>query len=239
MAEVDVVMLPEVVAFCIKAASQSDLNLSWKIQHSIRGTTVLLHWRDRAEVGSQDQRPAAPAVASHNQGLAKRKKKKWIRRNQKRLADFKTRKSREGSAGLQDNPDLDTAASMTGSGHVDTNSDIAACAKSESSKVDLCSCDTVVFEERNGVPGVNYEFDGKAGWIPVRERRRGKSRLKPHAQDDNDSDSETEDLIIPKNATVRFLPNEGSPGLHIATHKVRYWSPIAVRTRSKLGLGLP
>ena len=208
------VMLPEVVAFCIKAASQSDLNLSWKIQHSIRGTTVLLHWRDRAEVGLQDQRPAAPAVASHNQGLAKRKKKKspsQIRRNQKRLADFKRRKSREGSAGLQDNPDLDTTASMTGPGHVDTNSDTASCAaESESSKVDLCSCDTVVFEERNGVLGVNYEVDGKAGWIPVRERRRGKSRLKPHTQDDNDSDSEddndsdseTEDLIIPKNATV-------------------------------------
>ena len=152
------VMLPECVAFCIKAASQFDLNLSWKIQHSIRGTTVLLHWRDRAEVGSQDQRPAAPAVASHNQGLAKRKKKKsplQIRRNQERLPDFKRRKSREGSAGLQDNPDLDTAASMTGSGHVDTSSDIAACDESESSKVDLCSCDTVVFEERNGVPGVN------------------------------------------------------------------------------------
>ena len=150
MAEVDVVMLPECVAFCIKAASQFDLNLSWKIQHSIRGTTVLLHWRDRAEVGSQDQIPAAPTVASHNQGLAKRKKKKspsQIRRNQKRLPDFKRRKSREGSAGLQDNPDLDTAASMTGSGHVDTSSDIAACDESESSKVDLCSCDTVVFED--------------------------------------------------------------------------------------------
>ena len=86
---------------------------------------------------------------------------------------------------------------------------------------------------------MNYEVDGKAGWIPVCECRRGKSRLKPNAQDNNDSDSETEDLIIHKNATVRFLPNEGSPGLHIATHRVRYWSPIAVRTRSKLGLGLP
>ena len=33
MAEVDVVMLPEVVAFCIKDALQTNRNLSWKIQH--------------------------------------------------------------------------------------------------------------------------------------------------------------------------------------------------------------
>uniref|UniRef100_A0A1X7UDJ1 Uncharacterized protein n=1 Tax=Amphimedon queenslandica TaxID=400682 RepID=A0A1X7UDJ1_AMPQE len=102
------VMLPEVVAFCIRDALQTNLNLSWKIQHSNRGTTVVLYWRDRAEVGFQDQslRQAVPAVASHNQGHAKRKKKSpsQIRRNQKRLADFKRRKSREGSTGLKDNP---------------------------------------------------------------------------------------------------------------------------------------
>lgn len=77
---------------------------------------------------------------------------------------------------------------------MDSNGDIAA-SESSTSKVDLCSCDSVVFKERNGVPGVNYEVDGKASWIPVRERRRGKSRLKPY---DKDSDSETEELTLPQ-----------------------------------------
>uniref|UniRef100_A0A1X7SNU6 Uncharacterized protein n=1 Tax=Amphimedon queenslandica TaxID=400682 RepID=A0A1X7SNU6_AMPQE len=43
------VMLPEVVAFCIRDALQTNLNLSWMIQHSNRGTTVVLYWRDRAK----------------------------------------------------------------------------------------------------------------------------------------------------------------------------------------------
>uniref|UniRef100_A0A1X7UC51 Uncharacterized protein n=1 Tax=Amphimedon queenslandica TaxID=400682 RepID=A0A1X7UC51_AMPQE len=195
--------------------------------------------KNRAEVDFQDQslRQAVPAVASHNQGHAKRKKKSLsqIRRNQKRLADFKRRKSREGSTGLKDNPvklDQENTAAIADSDHVDTNGDIAA-SESSTSKIDLCSCDSVVFEERNGVPGVNYEVDGKAGWIPVREHRRGKSHLKQH---DEGSDSETEELRLPVNATVRFLSRDGSPGLHIANHKVKYWPPIAVRTRSKLGL---
>ena len=78
------------------------------------------------------------------------------------MAYFKRSKSQEGSTGLTDKLDRENTAAIADSDHVDTNGDIAA-SESSTSKVDICSCDSVVFEECNGVPGVSYEVDGKAG----------------------------------------------------------------------------
>ena len=49
-------VLPEVVALCINSALNSGRNLSWKIQHSLSGTSVQLFWksdRDSSEINRQ------------------------------------------------------------------------------------------------------------------------------------------------------------------------------------------
>ena len=105
--------------------------------------------------------------------------------------------------------------------------------------VNLGSCSTVEFEQRDGVLGVSYvsEDGGLAVWTPVRQCRRGQTRSGRKLNHNCDSDSDTEDLVIPRSAIVKYMTAaNGSPILHIATTKTRSWTPIAARTRSKSNL---
>uniref|UniRef100_A0A1X7VKU7 Uncharacterized protein n=1 Tax=Amphimedon queenslandica TaxID=400682 RepID=A0A1X7VKU7_AMPQE len=99
--------------------------------------------------------------------------------------------------------------------------------------LDLCNCDSVIFESRKGVPGVVYDTgEGDSGWIEVKPYRRGRSRDSPCR---SDSESSEEGVLdnLPQSAEVTFLPINGTPGLSIRTHRIRTWTPIAKRTRLK------
>ena len=254
-------VLPEVVALCINSALNSGRNLSWKIQHSLSGTSVQLFWksdRDSSEINRQSA--TAPVLPRK-----KRKSPSQLRRSQKRLENFLKRKSEVGSSRLLDNPEDENTSNLANADNVaavvenqeTSDQDIqelclTAGSSSEvdkppiagdlnlnSSVVNLGSCSSVEFEQRGGVPGVSYVSadGGLAGWTPVRQCRRGRTRSGRKLNHNCDSDSDTEDLVIPRSAIVKYMTAaDGSPGLHIATTKTRSWTPIAARTRSKSNL---
>ena len=110
--------------------------------------------------------------------------------------------------------------------------------------VDLCSCPTVEYQEKDGTPGVSYkDQSGDSGWIKVRGRRNRKPSDKPPSprrrttpsstNEQSDTDSSTEDLVVPPSSIVKFVPFDGQPGLHISSSRTRSWTPIATRTRSR------
>ena len=105
--------------------------------------------------------------------------------------------------------------------------------------VDLCSCPSVEYQERDSVPGVTYiDKSGTYGWTEVRgrrSRRRTVSNLpssRPSASEQSESDSE--DFVRPPFSTVKYVAVDGQPGLNISSPKTRSWTPIAARTRSRI-----
>ena len=99
--------------------------------------------------------------------------------------------------------------------------------------VDLAQCDSVTYEEREGIPGVQYITDNhEEGWTPVRQLRRGRTRNRDDSVSGDEPDSNTEDFVLP--VTTRFLTVNGTPGLHFTTRNTKSWTPIAARTRTKL-----
>ena len=110
--------------------------------------------------------------------------------------------------------------------------------------MDLCSCSTVEYQEKDGTPGVSYkDQSGDSGWIKVRGRRNRKPsdkspsprrRTTPSSTNEqSDTDSSTEDLVVPPSSIVKFVPFDGQPGLRISNSRTRSWTPIATRTRSR------
>lgn len=92
--------------------------------------------------------------------------------------------------------------------------------------VNLAKCNTVTFEKREGTPGVKFTSGDGEGWTPVR-RRRYKKNLKAKNSDEED------DLFVPEPADVKYFKVNNIPGLSVHTRKVRYWTPVAARTRKK------
>ena len=109
------------------------------------------------------------------------------------------------------------------------------------SAVDLISCPSVQYEEKDGISGVTYTTkSGLTDWTPVRQVRRGRTRRTSHSSDSphnsnhSETDSETESLMdIPPSSSVRYSVRDGQPGLFLATPRIRTWTPIAARTRLK------
>ena len=97
--------------------------------------------------------------------------------------------------------------------------------------VDLTTCETVTYEERNEVPGVKYSLDGNEAWTPVIRRKR---RRRCSSTDDSSSSSE---LDVSCSRMVEYEEHKGAPGLSIHRRNVRWTpiepSPVAFRTRSR------
>uniref|UniRef100_A0A1X7VH00 Uncharacterized protein n=1 Tax=Amphimedon queenslandica TaxID=400682 RepID=A0A1X7VH00_AMPQE len=110
-------------------------------------------------------------------------------------------------------------------------------ATATSKAVDLCSCSSVEYHVKEGVPGVSYTNDtGETGWTPVRQVRRGRrfrSNIHPSDCSEDGSDTETEDLIIAPNSKVTIQVRDNVPGLFEASPKIKIWTPIAARTRTQ------
>ena len=71
--------------------------------------------------------------------------------------------------------------------------------------------------------GVRYKHRfGEEDWTPVKRRRR-----RSHS-------AESDDMFIPKGASVVYVEGGGTPGLAIRTRNSKSWVPISTRTRSKL-----
>ena len=77
------------------------------------------------------------------------------------------------------------------------------------------------------------------GWTEVRgrrSRRRTVSNL-PSSQPSSaseQSESDSEDFVRPPFSTVKYVAVDGQPGLNISSPKIRSWTPIVARTRSRI-----
>ena len=93
--------------------------------------------------------------------------------------------------------------------------------------VQLLECDSVAYEKRDGIVGVQFRKEGEGGWTPVtRRRRRYRS-----------GSSSGDEVVIPGGASVDIVPSGGVPGLRITSGSRRTrcsWMPIAARTRNRL-----
>ena len=106
--------------------------------------------------------------------------------------------------------------------------------------VDLCSCSSVEYQERDSVPGVTYtDKSGTCGWTEVRGRRSRRRTVgnlpssRPSSASEQ-SESDSEDFVRPPSSTVKFVAVDGQPGLHVSSPRIRSWTPIATRTRSRI-----
>ena len=243
------VVLPEALAYCINLALRSGLQLSWKVQDSSFGTSVQLLWKRNRSSGAE---PAVIQLATGGPNLSrssssrkKRKSPSQIRRSRKRLEDFLQRKARDNSGthldrardatGTDNDQDGDSHNHMVSAESTDPTSNVPV----PPLDVDLVQCDSVIYQEREGIPGVQYITDNnEEGWTPVRKLRRGRTRNRDDSPDSVSGDkpeSDTEDFVLPVTTkAVRFLAVNGTPGLHVTTRNTKSWTPIAARTRTKL-----
>ena len=106
--------------------------------------------------------------------------------------------------------------------------------------VDLCSCSSVEYQERDSVPGVTYtDKSGTCGWTEVRGRRSRRRTVgnlpssRPSSASEQ-SESDSEDFVRPPSSTVKFVAVDGQPDLHVSSPRIRSWTPIATRTRSRI-----
>ena len=104
--------------------------------------------------------------------------------------------------------------------------------------VDLSTCQNVMYEARNSVPGVKFEEGGRDGWVEVVRKRR-KRMKKVTGVEDLGSSSESE-LDVRAASRVEYMvnSNDGASGLCIQTGRIRKWvkiapSPIALWTRAR------
>ena len=118
---------------------------------------------------------------------------------------------------------------------------------SEGEGINLKSCLEVHYEKRDGVHGVLvHDEKDQEEWTPVRGRRKKVRRsevqlrrfpahCRPTPLSDTDTSSSDSDvpLSIPNDAKVKYSVIDGTPGLSIATNRIRTWTPIALRTRAR------
>ena len=104
--------------------------------------------------------------------------------------------------------------------------------------VDLSTCQNVMYEACNSVPGVKFEEEGRDGWVEVVRKRRKRVK-KVTGVEDLGSSSESElDVKAASRVEYRVDP-DGASGLCIQTGRIRKWvkiapSPIALRTRARI-----
>ena len=110
----------------------------------------------------------------------KRKTPSQVRRSRKRLEDFLQRKARGSSGKPLDSAKEATVTDQDGDSH-DHGDEPATSLDSHghsdepvtSLDVDLAQCDSVTYEKREGIPGVQYITNNhEEGWTPVRQLRR-------------------------------------------------------------------
>ena len=107
--------------------------------------------------------------------------------------------------------------------------------------VDLSTCQNVMYEARNSVPGVKFVEEGRDGWVKVVRKRR-KRMKKVTGVEDLGSSSESElDVTAASRVEYRVDPDDGASGLCIQTGRIRKWvkiapSPIALRTRARINV---
>ena len=104
-------VLPEVVALCINSALKSGRNLSWKIQHSLSGTSVQLFWKSDRDYGGGQLGDTSSYTVSRRlrQYFQEKRKSRALpieteSKTSQKLQVLK-RKSEVGSSRLLDNPE--------------------------------------------------------------------------------------------------------------------------------------
>ena len=135
---------------------------------------------------------------------------------------------------VQTRPAVTNETAPGGSGDLDTCD--------SSPEFDLKTCQSVSYEKRDGVPGVQYfDEDGQEGWTPVVKKKR---KRKPGAGVKEDSEeSSDEELPIRAARQAKYKEKEGIPGLSVrygnTMHSwkwtpIRTTTPIAYRTRTRI-----
>ena len=230
----------------VNLALGSGLQLSWKVQDSSFGTSVQLLWKRNGLGGATEpvnQLATTGSLPTLSSSRKKRKKPSQIRRSRKRLEDFLQRKAQGSSGKPLDSAKEATVTDQDGDPHDHRDEPVTSLDSLGHSDepvtsldVDLAQCDSVTYEEREGIPGVQYITDNhEEGWTPVRQLRRGWTRNRDDSVSGDEPDSDTEDFVLPVTTkAVRFLTVNGTPGLHVTTRNTKSWTPIATRTRTKL-----
>ena len=91
--------------------------------------------------------------------------------------------------------------------------------------VDLSTCESVIYEVRDHIPGVKYTKNGNEEWTPVVKRSRRKRRFY-HASDNSESsDTSGSELDVSCSRKVQYSVREGVPGVSIHQRNV-IWKPI-------------
>ena len=135
----------------------------------------------------------------------KRKTPSQIRRSRKRQEDFLQRKARGSSGKPLDRAKEATVADQNGDSHDhgdEPKTSLDSHGHSDepvtSLDVDLSQCDSVTYEEREGIPGVQYITNNhEEGWTPVRQLHRGWTRNRDDSVSGDGPDSDTEDFVLP------------------------------------------
>ena len=119
--------------------------------------------------------------------------------------------------------------------------------------LNLETCTEVQYESRDGVHGVSYHVaeEGEQGWTPVVGKRKKRGHVpcfvrrrfpsdhqiqdNPSSDSGSSSDLDLDDVIPSRVADVQYKVVDGKPGLSVSTRKTYAWTPIAARTRARMG----
>ena len=189
----------------------------WTARQSNGGFSVTFFW---------------PALESNSaQDLNTVMKKKRRRRHKKRKIR-QQHKSAEAqhlrdSQGSQNDPSAALSTPIVA--HQCSNPSTSAAVKEP---VDLTTCENVVYEKRDEVPGVKYTLNGSETWTPVVKRKRRRS-----STSSTGADSSSSELDVSCSRKVQYQECNGAPGLSIHRRNVKWTpvvpSPVASRTRSR------
>ena len=135
-------------------------------------------------------------------------------------------------------PDRPTPPSEQAAEHIDP------IPEADPPSIDLAACNSVVYEERNGVPGVKFAVETHEEWTPVTKAKEVKRPLpgKGNGTKRNPVRSKDEVLRLCHAKEVTYAQLNGTPGLTFRSGKTMHsyqWSPIApaspiaTRTRTK------
>ena len=258
--------LPEIVAKVIASAAGSGRKLSWKIQDSEKGTLVQLVWKSTScSAGStptgginwnkKAQRPRSDADAGRPVSTSQAKTRNTPsrkRRNALRREAFLEKKklAEQEGVGVKTTPvpAIATVRELLEPELVSEPDNVALGGDSVSEVINLAKCQEVVYEMRDGKPGVKFTKGDEEGWTPVvRKCSRKKSNIvystHTHSQCVERCEfSGDEDLEITAHTrSVKYRVVDGTPGLRIRrgnTMSSVSWepvvpTPIAQRTRTE------
>ena len=210
---------------------------NWTVRQNSSGFSVSFFWEVSAGAKCENDGTSPNSPKSKKK---KRRKKKAKQAQAQEAPAVSVLVSAEVGVQTESVPLVQTRPAVTNETAPGGSGDLDTC--DSSPEFDLKTCQSVSYEKRDGVPGVQYfDEDGQEGWTPVVKKKR---KRKPGAGVKEDSEeSSDEELPIRAARQAKYKEKEGIPGLSVrygnTMHSwkwtpIRTTTPIAYRTRTRI-----